>query len=74
MNDKDTVESIFVDEEVSFTLNEPCDYQNSMFCDPDNKHIITGDLRVVENARLRKLLTKGPNYREPKILKRLYFK
>ena len=28
------------------------------------KHIITGDLKIIENEKLRKLLTKGPNYRE----------
>ena len=26
-------------------------------------HIITGDLQIIENRRLRKLLTKGPNFR-----------
>ena len=28
------------------------------------KHIIIGDLKIIENEKLRKLLTKGPNYRE----------
>ena len=32
--------------------------------DPHHEHIITGDLRVVENDKLRQLLGKGPNYRE----------
>ena len=69
LNYKETVNSITVDEEVSFTLNsEPCDCENSSFCDPDHKHIITGDLRIVENSKLRKLLSRGPNYREPKSL------
>ena len=27
-------------------------------------HVITGDLRVIENAKLREHLVKGPNYRE----------
>ena len=34
------------------------------FIDADHGHIITGDLRIVENNRLRKLLAKGPKYRE----------
>ena len=69
LNYKETVDSIFVDDEVSFTLNsEPCDCLNSPFSDPHHKHIITGDLRIVHNAKLRQLLTKGPNFREPKSL------
>ena len=27
--------------------------------------VITGDLRVIENTRLRELVAKGPKYREP---------
>ena len=67
LNYKDTVNSIYADEEVSFSLNtDTCDCEQSSFCNPDHKHIITGDLRIVENNKLRKLLTKGPNYREPR--------
>ena len=33
---------------------------------PSHKHIRTGDLRITENKTFRKLLTKGPNYRETK--------
>ena len=29
-------------------------------------HVLTGDLSIVENNNLRKLLTKGPKHREPK--------
>ena len=29
---------------------------------------MTGDLRFIENSKLRKLLSKGPNYREPKFV------
>ena len=69
LNYKDAVDSILVDDEVSFALNsEPCNCENSSFCDPYHKHVITGDLRVVQNAKLRQLLTKGPNFREPKSL------
>ena len=69
LNYKQTVESIFIDEEVSFSTDtDRCDCQNSKFCDPDHGHIITGDLRIVECSKLRKLLTHGPNYREPQSL------
>ena len=69
LNYKETVHDIVVDDEVSFGLNtSPCDCQNSKFCDPHHKHIITGDLRIIENPKLRRLLTKGPSYREPRSL------
>ena len=37
---------------------------NTSFCDPVHKHIVTGDLKVIQNNRLRSLLSKGPKYRE----------
>ena len=45
-----------------------CECHLSQFCDDTHKHIVTGDLRVIENVKLRKLLSKGPNYREPRTL------
>ena len=71
LNYKETVSSlkIVVDEDVSFVENLPsCDCSNSEFSDPHHKHIVSGDLRIVSNPKLRKLLSKGPNYREPKML------
>ena len=32
--------------------------------DPHHKHIITGDLKMVKNKKLRELLSRGPNFRE----------
>ena len=43
----------------------PCNCANSPFADKHHNHIITGDLKIVENNKLRKLLSKGPNHREP---------
>ena len=43
----------------------PCDCNDSPFKDPNHGHIVTGDLRIVQNNKLRKLLCKGPKYREP---------
>lgn len=71
LNYRETVSSlnIMVDEDTSFVHNLPtCNCQNSEFCDPHHKHIVSGDLRIVSNEKLRKLLSKGPNYREPKTL------
>ena len=46
----------------------PCSCHNSKFIDVNHKHIVTGDLRIVENNKLRKLFCKGPKYRESKII------
>ena len=59
------VETVDLD---SFLNNEnslPCNCENSPFADSHHGHIVTGDLRLVTNAKLRKLLVKGPKYREP---------
>ena len=64
LNYKDTVVSINTDDQ-SFLDNLSCECASSQFCDVDHGHIITGDLRFIENSHLRSLLSKGPNYREP---------
>ena len=43
----------------------PCNCARSPFIDEHHKHVITGDLRIVTNNKLRKLFVKGPKYREP---------
>ena len=76
MNYEETVRSIrhMNDEDISFTINSetnspfPCSCSDSTFCDPYHQHIVTGDLSIVENSKLRKLFSKGPNYREKKTL------
>ena len=53
------------DKDVSFCLNtDQCGSPDSFLCDSHHKHIIIEDLKIVENNKLRILLTKGPNYRE----------
>ena len=44
----------------------PCNCANSKYKDERLGHVLTGDLSIVENNNLRKLLTKGPKHREPK--------
>ena len=44
--------------------NQSCDCKSSTFCYEPRGHIITGDLRIVKNRKLRRLLSKGPKYRE----------
>ena len=43
-----------------------CSCSDSPFKDSHHQHILTGDLRIVDNNKLRKLFMKGPNFREPK--------
>ena len=45
----------------------PCRCANfdKKFCDPNHKHIVTGDLSIISNSLLRNLIGKGPNFREP---------
>ena len=44
---------------------QTCQCNESKFCYEPHGHVITGDLRVIENAKLRELAAKGPKYREP---------
>ena len=52
---------------VSEYLSDPqtCQCKESRFCYEPHGHVITGDLKVIEHARLRELVAKGPKYREP---------
>ena len=45
----------------------PCNCRNSPFIDKHHGHIMTGDLRFIQNSKLRKLFTQGPKYREPRV-------
>ena len=46
----------------------PCQCASSPFSDEHHKHIISGDLRLIKNNKLRKLFAKGPKYRESKFI------
>ena len=41
-----------------------CDCESSAFRYEPHGHVITGDLRIVKSRKLRRLLEKGPKYRE----------
>ena len=45
--------------------SQTCQCKKSKFCYEPHGHVIIGDLRVIENAKLRELVAKGPKYREP---------
>ena len=61
-NYKNTVENYNNNDE----KNMNCECAASPFIDKNHKHIVTGDLEIIENRRLRQLIEKGPNYREKK--------
>ena len=68
-NYKKTISDIDVNDLLTHGTNlESCDCQNSPFIDRDLGHIVSGDLRLIENQDLRKLLSKGPNYREKRTI------
>ena len=46
--------------------NFPCNCTIiSPFTDPNHGYVLTGDIRIVQNSKLRKLLCKGLKYKEP---------
>ena len=48
-----------------FSNPQTCQCKESKFCYEPHGHVITGDVSVIENAKLRELVAKGPKYREP---------
>ena len=66
-NYKKTVSEIDINDTISYGSGLPsCNCHSSSFKDTHHNHIVTGDLRFIENNDLRRLLSKGPNYREPR--------
>ena len=61
-NCKNTVEAMCIYKNFRLDINS-CECKNSQFCDPHRSHIITGDFRIIENLKFRKLFIKGPNFR-----------
>ena len=65
----DTVKSIKTSNPETYgTGIVSCDCHDSPFKDQDHGHIVTGDLRIIENSKLRQLISKGPNFREAKTI------
>ena len=65
-NYKDTINNINIENGTLKNYASDCECSTSKFKDDKLGHIVTGDLKFIENNRLRKLLSKGPNYREPR--------
>ena len=64
-NYKNFISDITVSDDLS---TYPCFCNGSSFVDKDHGHIVTGDLRIVQNNKLRKIFVKGPKYREPSLI------
>ena len=66
LNCKETVSSIDRNDDTTYgTGIVECDcQQHKDFVDENHGHILTGNLRIIANSKLRKLVSKGPNFRE----------
>ena len=59
LNHKDTVASIHSsDVETLGTSIHQCNCACSEFCDPNHGHVITGNRQIIENFKLRQLMSK----------------
>ena len=58
-----TLKNANIDEFMNNDISS-CDCHLSPFKDSYHQHVITGDLSIIDNHRLRNLLEKGLNYRE----------
>ena len=45
-------------------INMSCDCHTSIYCYSPAGHVVTGDLNIIRDAKLRALIQKGPSYRE----------
>ena len=63
-NYKKVVQDINVEAYIADPSLLPCSCASSPFVDRTHGHVITGDLNIVKNEKLRKLLIKGPKFRE----------
>ena len=63
---KETVSSIDTNDNITYGAGiVECDcQQHKDFVDENHGHILTGNLRIIANSKLRKLVSKGPNFRE----------
>ena len=66
LNYKITVFSIDTNDDITYSTGViECDYQqHKNFADENHGHVLAGDTRILANSKLRKLESKGPNFRE----------
>ena len=66
LNYKETVSSTDTNDDITYgTGIAECDcQQHKDFVDENHGHVLTGDLRIITNSKLRKVVSKGPSFRE----------
>ena len=66
INCKETVSSIGTNDDIkNGTGIVQCDcQQHKDFVEENHGYVLTGDLRTITNSKLRKLVSKSPNFRE----------
>ena len=64
-NHKEFIKTLDTKDILENINNLPCNCTTSPFTDANYGHIATGDIHIVQNNKLRKLLCKGSKYREP---------
>ena len=45
-----------------------CKNYSDEFMDKNRGHVLTGNLKIIQNNKLRKIFSKGPKFREPEKL------
>ena len=66
LNHKQTVSSTDLNDDITYgTGIVECDcQQHKNFADENHVHVLTVDLAITTNSKLRKLVSKSPNFRE----------
>ena len=66
LNYKETVSSTDTNDDITYgTGIVECDcQQHKDFVDENHGHVLTGDLRIITNYKLRKVVSKGPSFLE----------
>jgi len=47
-------------------VDENCECVHSSYCHKELKHVVTGDLNIIKDEQLRRILGYGPSYRLPR--------
>ena len=61
-NYKNTVNNVNTEEWLK--QKHSCTFAELEFCDPEHKQIVSGDLRLIKNNKLRSVLCKGSKFRK----------
>ena len=63
-NHKEFIKTLDTEDILGNMNNLPFNSTTSPFADPNHEYIVTGEIRIVQNKKLKKLLCKGLEYRE----------